>query len=360
MSAPPAKARKIDASGTPHDAVAPAASKPAASSAASLSKKDNIIPTEEVMKFIDGLNFTQPVSVLEEAAVKERGACKKCGRRRQYYCYDCYVPTVERACPRDVKLPVKVKVLLHHEERKGKATSVHAGVLSSDVELLVHPNLPTDTDPDTTLLVYPSSEAKTLDEMAAEGTLDNVKTLVFVDSTWKQSRGICRDEKVRTIGRHVQLNEYRTMFWRFQTTGDERFLATIEAIYYLLRDLHIAKGNVYTGQYDDLLYYYVHQYAVIQSRYINEVFAPRPRCPYCTQPRHISLSLSLLPQERAFTKRHQKAGAYIRKEIDFSYLLVSDKDKKTIKAAPAAAAEAAAEEGEDEAEKKGDVKQAAP
>ena len=239
--------------------------------AADVDKSTNIIPTQDVVDFVGGLKFTQPVSVLEEKDVVVRTACATCGKRRQYFCYDCVKPTVPRAHPRDVKLPVKVKVLLHRQEHKGKATSVHAGVLSSDVALHVHPDLPTDTNPETTLLVYPSDDAKTLDEMAAEGSLDKVETLVFIDSTWQQSKSICRDENVRKIGRPVQLNEYRTLFWRYQNTGDERFLATIEAIYYLLRDLHIARGNKYVGQFDDILYYYVHQYAVIQERYRTEV-----------------------------------------------------------------------------------------
>ena len=67
------------------------------------------------------------------------------------------------------------------------------------------------------------------------------------------------------------------LFWRYQKGKAEDHLATIEAIYHFCRELHTAKHNAaaaicrqggggggwpaYTGQYDDLLYYYAFQCA---------------------------------------------------------------------------------------------------
>eukprot|EP01065_Artemidia_motanka_P037874 TRINITY_DN46777_c0_g1_i1.p1 TRINITY_DN46777_c0_g1~~TRINITY_DN46777_c0_g1_i1.p1 ORF type:complete len:357 (+),score=94.33 TRINITY_DN46777_c0_g1_i1:63-1073(+) len=247
-----------------------------------------------IKQFIDGLRFSKAVGALEDPSVKQRRPCPRCGKKRQFYCYDCVLPTDSAALPRqDVPLPLDVHVVLHPGEHRGKATSVQAGVLSSNVRLYTHPEIPQQLDPASTLLVYPCPEARTLGQLRDDGALDRITGIVFVDSTWHQSKSICRDERLMRLT-PVQLNEYRTMFWRFQNTGDERFLATVEAIYYFVRDFSVARGRPYSGEFDDLLYFYVHQYACIQNRYKTE--------------------------GRAFTKRHQKAGEYIR-PVDFSYLL---------------------------------------
>ena len=232
---------------------------------------DFVVSGDMVKSFIDGLQFTQPLSVLQETEVSKRQECPKCAKSKQYYCYDCVVPLHNKVKPRDVKLPVKVHVILHHAEHRGKATSIHSAVLSSDVQLYTHPEIPNIKDPTRSLLVYPSERAQTVDELQAEGILENIEHLIFVDSTWQQAKGITRDDRVKSLGIPVKLNDYRTLFWRFQNTGDDRFLATIEAIYYLLRDMHVARSPPYCGQYDDLLYFYIHQWAVIQRSYIKKV-----------------------------------------------------------------------------------------
>eukprot|EP01059_Diplonema_ambulator_P004562 TRINITY_DN14280_c0_g1_i1.p1 TRINITY_DN14280_c0_g1~~TRINITY_DN14280_c0_g1_i1.p1 ORF type:complete len:310 (+),score=109.34 TRINITY_DN14280_c0_g1_i1:32-931(+) len=269
----------------------------------------DIIPAEEIKKFIDGLQFTQEVAVLEEKEVAERKLCGKCGKRRQYYCYDCLELVERRARARDVKLPVDVHVLLHAGEHRGKATSVQGAVLSSNIHLYTHPDLPKGLKKEETLLVYPSTEAQTLNQLADADKLSAIKNLVFIDSTWQQSKSISRDDNVNQIGIPVLLNKYRTLFWRFQNIGDETFLATIEAIYYLLRDLKIAKGEEYNGEYDDLLYYYIHQFAVIQRSYKNK----DKKHDHQTERPH-------------FTKRHQKSSEYIRTELDISHLLGDKED----------------------------------
>eukprot|EP01064_Diplonema_japonicum_P018931 TRINITY_DN27627_c0_g1_i1.p1 TRINITY_DN27627_c0_g1~~TRINITY_DN27627_c0_g1_i1.p1 ORF type:complete len:325 (+),score=82.36 TRINITY_DN27627_c0_g1_i1:67-975(+) len=275
----------------------------------------DIIPAEEVKKFIDSLKFTQPVSVLERKEVSERKPCVKCDKRRQYYCYDCLQLTNPMARAVDVKLPVDVHVLLHAGEHRGKATSVQGAVMSSNVHLYTHPELPKDIKKEETLLVYPSPEAQSLSQLAESGALASIKNLVFVDSTWQQSKGICRDPAVKALGIPVLLEKYRTLFWRFQNVGDETFLATIEAIYYLVRDLQVAKGETYKGEFDDLLYYYIHQYAVIQRSYKDREHQKKHE--HATERPH-------------FTKRHQKSSEYIRTEVDFSYLL-NDADAEDVR-----------------------------
>eukprot|EP01062_Namystynia_karyoxenos_P059653 TRINITY_DN51084_c0_g1_i1.p1 TRINITY_DN51084_c0_g1~~TRINITY_DN51084_c0_g1_i1.p1 ORF type:complete len:386 (+),score=120.68 TRINITY_DN51084_c0_g1_i1:78-1160(+) len=285
---------------------APAAAGPA---------EDPEATARRIKAFIDGLRFTRPLWCLEDAAVRERAPCPQCGKRRQYYCYDCVKATHPAALPRpSVDLPLRVHVVLHPAEHRGKATSVQAGVLSRDVSLSTHPAVPEGLDPETTLLAYPSPHARTIDQLREDGTLAKVTAVVFIDSTWQQSKGIGRDPRLARLT-PVQLNEYRTIFWRFQNTGDDRFLATVEAIYYFVRDFAVARGATYCGEFDDLLYYYVHQYCTIQRRYRAE--------------------------GRAFTKRHQKADQYIQSAVDFSYLLDPP--------GGAAAAGSAATSGEDAA-----------
>jgi len=89
----------------------------------------------------------------------------------------------------------------------------------------------------------------------------------------------------------VKIDTYKTNFWRYQSVGDE-CLATIEAIYYFLREFTVswclflsilvystarvddeqttqAKKNEgkYEGEMDDMLYYYTYLYKVIQRAY---------------------------------------------------------------------------------------------
>ncbi len=55
---------------------------------------------------------------------------------------------------------------------------------------------------------------------------------------------------------NVELKSRRTCFWRRQKGCPDTYLATIEAVYYFLKDLHSHYFSEYTGEYDNLLFFF--------------------------------------------------------------------------------------------------------
>jgi len=134
-------------------------------------------------------------------------------------------------------------------------------VLSPDlVSVHTFPELP-EYDSEEVFLLFPSKDAKTIEEI----DISKMKKLVVIDSTWQKAKCILRDERVSKL-RCVKIESHNTLFWRYQTVGKD-CLATIEAIYYFYREYHEKQIGLYNGQYDDLLFFYVYMYNLIQNTY---------------------------------------------------------------------------------------------
>jgi len=92
----------------------------------------------------------------------------------------------------------------------------------------------------------------------------NIK-MVFIDATWKQAKQIVKHDKIKDLPR-ISLQNWNTSYWRYQTKRKDDCLATIEAIYYLTLEFHTkVLQKPYEGNYDDLLYLFVHFYAKIHA-----------------------------------------------------------------------------------------------
>lgn len=143
-------------------------------------------------------------------------------------------------------------------------------------------------------------------------TLDNLpfKRAVFIDSTWKQCRSIYRDPRINPIRSCIIQNRV-TKFWRVQKGAPKWYLSTIEAIHQFLLELHISAWGItrkyhneclddlqldssfipaskiisnqddcepntvckpYSGQYDNLLFFFSFLYSLIHS--LEEVNGP--------------------------------------------------------------------------------------
>ena len=247
-----------------------------------------------------------------------RVTCQRCGRRRSLYCYDCVIPTLpfrQFLGPERINLPIKIHIVLHPQEKRSKATSIHCPIVchSETVSLQTYAHLPACVykEPKSTLLIYPTKTAVPLVDIE---NVSHFHHAIVIDSTWSQSRSIVRDESLQALPHHIRLQDYKTMFWRYQNCGDY-FLATIEAIYYFLReftaltdrriykeslsredkkkvrldkDPHSIPSN-YDGRYENLLLIFFHQYSKIQAFYKEE------------------------GQNRTFTKRHILGDSYIRR-----------------------------------------------
>ncbi len=95
----------------------------------------------------------------------------------------------------------------------------------------------------------------------------------MICSQWSQAHGILSDARLSRLP-HVHIEAEKTLFWRYQKGKTEDHLATIEAVYFFCRQFHQALHGAavhgwteYTGQYDDLLYYYAYQYELVQRVY---------------------------------------------------------------------------------------------
>lgn len=95
-----------------------------------------------------------------------------------------------------------------------------------------------------------------------------MRGLVFIDSQWAKTGTVLRDSELGLDQLpRVRMNSYETTFWRFQTGMDSSCLATIEAVYYMLREVIMARSDgKYDGGIDDLMWLYKHQYDFIQDQ----------------------------------------------------------------------------------------------
>ncbi|RZB70344.1 DTW domain-containing protein 1 [Asbolus verrucosus] len=274
-------------------------------------------------------------SVLEK--LQGRHPCPKCGKSRKFFCYTCYVPLAElEGVLPVVKLPLKIDIIKHKHEIDGKSTAGHAAILAPyDVSIYTYPDIPDYSD-ENVVLIFPSQQAISIDQLVKENSYDSIvnrnsepleelpkgfnrstlmktalKTCdpitvnnsnylpinraIFIDSTWNQSKGIFKDNRIKKIPCVVIQNRI-SQFWRHQKGSPRWYLATIEAIHQFVLELHLHcwglnpdyKGisncftetvlkefdtlyrnhpNAYNGQYDNLLYFFQHMYDLIHAYY---------------------------------------------------------------------------------------------
>ncbi|KAL2088907.1 hypothetical protein ACEWY4_015806 [Coilia grayii] len=236
--------------------------------------------------------------VLERAQTQGRIKCTKCGGSRMFFCYTCFsVVGVNQAEIPLIKLPVKIDVIKHPNETDGKSTAVHAKLIApDDVNVYTYPCIPElDGDSYKTILVFPGPDSVTIEEMLQhlnemrtnstdEPTVKRQKVIneteeasqvkqqscplervIFIDSTWNQTTRIITDERLQALLR-VELKTRKTCFWRHQRGSPDTYLATIEAIYYFLKDYHtLCLLKEYNGEYDNLLFFYSYLYKLINK-----------------------------------------------------------------------------------------------
>ena len=220
----------------------------------------------QTVEFLRSLKLSIPIPTMQ--AVTDRRPCSKCGKLRRYYCYDCMTVVHPETHPPLLTLPLSVHVVLHSNEHRSKATTLPASIVSPQVSIHEYPNVP-ELDPATTVVLYPSEHAVSLSAL----DISTVKQVVFIDSTWQQSKAISKDPRV-TGFRHVKIEKKESLFWRFQDK-DPSYLATVEAIYYFVREVVALRNGGYSGEVDDLLAYYANQYVTVQKNYTSQSFCRR-------------------------------------------------------------------------------------
>ncbi|XP_072889199.1 tRNA-uridine aminocarboxypropyltransferase 1 [Hemitrygon akajei] len=276
---------------------------------------------KEDSDFLKGLKLASQ-TVLETLQQNGRSKCPKCQSSRMFYCYSCFllVDGVSFDKIPQVKLPLKIDIIKHPNETDGKSTAVHAKLLAQDdVNIYTYPCMPEYKDKThEVVVVFPGPNSISLDDLPkylsnkktvptkssknvlshkeriscegpafkrakCENNLDGenpvteqdpgqvktnltpLKRVIFIDSTWNQTNKIITDERLQEL-LHVELRTQKTHFWRNQKGKPDTYLATIEAIYYFLVDYHrlILKEN-YSGEYDNLLFFYSFMYRLINK-----------------------------------------------------------------------------------------------
>ncbi|XP_043072833.1 tRNA-uridine aminocarboxypropyltransferase 1 isoform X2 [Puntigrus tetrazona] len=167
---------------------------------------------------------------LDAAQLAGRRKCSRCGASRMFFCYSCCalvgleardVPSVEIVLVFPGPDAMTVEELWEHFSGGGKPRVKRLKV--------------TDADPETRRCP--------------------IQRVVFIDSTWNQTTRIITDERLQALP-NVELKSRRTCFWRHQKGCPDTYLATIEAVYYFLKDLHGHYFSEYEGEYDNLLFFF--------------------------------------------------------------------------------------------------------
>ena len=166
-------------------------------------------------------------------------------------------------------LPVKVTVIRHPKEKRSKSSVIPSQILApKDVEIIHSIEVPEHLTAEKTVLMFPSDDATEITEMTKEELAD-IKRVVLIDSTWSQTKYYLRQPILEKM-RHVKIQTEKTMFWRYQKGEADTSLATIEALYFFFRDYETRMKyknyhEYYSagGKFDNLLYFYVHNFKVI-------------------------------------------------------------------------------------------------
>ncbi|KAE8891007.1 hypothetical protein PF005_g14140 [Phytophthora fragariae] len=213
----------------------------------------------------------------------ERLPCTSCQRSYKFYCPKCNIPL---GVPEDVTVPslrLPLQVHVWFQDKIKKSTAPHAKVLApQDVEIIPYPlakdgdKVPTYTH-ENAVVVYPSFEAETLEQISAD-ELRDLRTLIFIDCPWQKAPVIMTDPAIANL-RHVKLAQppKESSFWRYHKAG-AGCVSTIEAIQLMLEEyvaaatkaeITLPEGSD-ASQLSDLLFFFKLQFTRIAEHFEND------------------------------------------------------------------------------------------
>ncbi|EPZ33647.1 DTW-domain-containing protein [Rozella allomycis CSF55] len=194
---------------------------------------------------------------------EDRHRCNVCGQLGKYYCKNtkCGVSYVD--IPK-VRLPISLDIIKHSREKDSKSTAIHAKLASpSETNIYLFPEEDFSIDnPEETLLLFPSVDAKPISQLDCE----KYKKLIVIDGTWKQAKMMVKSNKEKfSKVQKVCIQQKETLFWRHQRVS-KYCLATIEAIYHFMIEFLAEKGQD-SKSVDNLLFFFSFFYNRIQNHY---------------------------------------------------------------------------------------------
>lgn len=184
---------------------------------------------------------------------------------------DTLIPPISSSPSCPTRLPLPLTILKHRRELEGKSTAVHAKLLAPEsVEIVPYdPQVsargtpPLAIDGKSMLVLFPSSEARPVGEV----DWGNISRLLVIDGTWQQAKSMLASLRETMPVQCVRLRDtHETLFWRYQRIGPH-CLSTIEAIYHFYRELEEALGVPQDPKLDNMLWFFSHQYELIQEDY---------------------------------------------------------------------------------------------
>ncbi|KAF4028722.1 DTW domain-containing protein [Phytophthora infestans] len=221
-------------------------------------------------------------AAVQQPTAWTRGPCTSCQRSYKFYCPKCNIPlgAPDNVTVPALKLPLQVHVWF--QDKIKKSTAPHAKVLApQDVQIVPYPakggeTLPTYTR-ENAVVVYPSFEAETLEQINAE-ELRDIRTLIFIDCPWQKAPVIMTDPAITDL-RHVKLAQppKESNFWRYHKAG-AGCVSTIEAIQLMLEEytaaakraeISLPEGSEDT-QLSDLLFFFKLQFSRIAEHFETE------------------------------------------------------------------------------------------
>jgi DTW domain-containing protein YfiP len=211
------------------------------------------------------------VSSFETLQNAVRTRCPSCGSFRKYFCYECCVPLVENFP--HIDLPAKALILKCKKEPRSKSSVVVVKVICPESSEIADCLGEDDSIPvfePGSWVLFPGPEAKSFNELTDE-EIRNIKQLIFIDSTWHQTKSMLRNQNLNAVPK-LKLENHTTAFWRYQSVS-KHSLATVEAVFYAYEDYHeeMHKRGFFDdrpiGRYDNLLWMFKFNYALIQKEY---------------------------------------------------------------------------------------------
>ncbi|CAM9518336.1 unnamed protein product, partial [Hapterophycus canaliculatus] len=201
-----------------------------------------------------------------------RQECHRCGKRGRLYCSDCllFVGTPSGVkTPADLRLPLKVDMLVTAEERK-RSSGVQIAVVAPESVRVVQfeeteDGLPT-YQPECDFVVFPSKTSVCWSDLPEE-ELAAARRIILIDSRqvgkWVNTGVVIGHPKLKGL-RHIRICDppARSRFWRWHIEG-EGHICTAEATYLVLKDFEEATGlATQGGRVEDILFLF----ALVGSR----------------------------------------------------------------------------------------------
>ena len=209
--------------------------------------------------------------ILNENSNKEN--CPECLKKIKFYCTSCSKCILKQTELPKITLPIDIHIVKHTKEKRNKSSAYPLIFLSKQFKLNEQEGRFLWKDVEDlkmsekghNYVLYPHKSARLVKDMSQE-ELEGIKSIKIIDCTWNQTKAMM--EKIPENTNFIKQEGYETTFWRYQW-HDDKCLATVEAIYYLLKEYDEACTELCKKDenltLDNILFFYFLQYQQIKK-----------------------------------------------------------------------------------------------